>query len=325
MEPETLALIGRIFGAGIAVGLGGIGAGVGMGMTAGHADEGVMRQPARHGYMLRTMLIGQAVGGGTVSIFPLVVAMLILFMPIAEPDLVGGNFVAAMIGSGLAIGLGSFGSGLGCGWPASSACDGVCRNPRKITPITLRMIIGQAMAQSPTVFSLVIALILLFTYQPGTDWVLMGVMLGAGIAAGASALGPGIGSGKTAGGAIDGIGAWPNNIDPTFRNMLVAQAVSQTPAIFGLLVAFIMIFTLGDMPENMVSFSQILGAGIAAGFGGIGSGIGSGLAGDTACRAIAQRPRIEGVIVRTMLTGQAVSQSTAIYALIIALVILYVA
>ena len=317
-------MIGRIFGAGIAVGLGGIGAGIGMGLSAGQAGEGVMRQPGSHGHMLRTMLIGQAVGGGTVSVFPLVVAMLILFVPVPEPELIGGNFVASMIATGLAIGLGSFGSGLGCGWPAASACDGAARNPGKTTPITLSMVIGQAVAQSPTIFSLVIALVLLFTHQPGGDWLTMGIVLGAGLAAGAGALGPGIGSGRTAGGAIDGIGRWPNNQDVTFRNMLVGQAVSQTPAIFGLLVAFIMLFGVGDMANSPVTFAQLLGAGIAAGFGGIGSGIGSGLAGDTACQAIAGRPRIEGVVLRTMLTGQAVSQSTAIYSLIIALVMLYV-
>ncbi len=323
MEPQTLEAIGRIFGAGIAVGLGGIGAGIGMGMVAASGDEGLMRQPTQNNAMVRTMLIGQAVGGGTVSVFPLVIAILILFMPATDPEMVGGNFVATMIGAGLAIGLGSFGSGLGCGWPGATACDGVARNPRKITPITLRMVIGQAVAQSPTIFAMVIALLLLFTQQPGTDVVHIGIVLGAGLAIGAGALGPGIGSGIAAGGGITGIGKWPQNQDVTFRNMLVAQAVCQTPAIFGLLVAFVL-FTRHAMEPGWTSLAQLLAAGIAAGFGGIGAGIGSGFAGETACEAIAARVRSENVILRTMLTGQAVSQTTAVYALVIALVVLYI-
>ena len=71
--------LGRFTGAGIALGLGGIGAAVGMGMAAGHANEGIMRQPKTQGYMLRTMLIGQAVSEST-GIYSLVVALLMLFV-----------------------------------------------------------------------------------------------------------------------------------------------------------------------------------------------------------------------------------------------------
>ena len=73
-------MLGRYVGAGFALGLGGIGAAIGMGMSAGQAGAAMMRQPERHGYLLRTMLIGQAVGGSP-SIFALVVGLLILFLP----------------------------------------------------------------------------------------------------------------------------------------------------------------------------------------------------------------------------------------------------
>ncbi|HEO70306.1 MAG TPA: F0F1 ATP synthase subunit C [Candidatus Hydrogenedentes bacterium] len=78
------------------------------------------------------------------------------------------------------------------------------------------------------------------------------------------------------------------------------------------------------MAATWVGFARALGAGIAVGFGGLGPGIGSGVAGDYACRASAANPRRDPVILRTLLIGQAVSQSTAIYSLIIALVILFV-
>ena len=180
ISAENWELIGRYFGASIALGFGGIGASIGMGLSAGQANEGMMRQPARHGYMLRTMLIGQAVGGSP-SIFALVVGLLILLVPGVGAGAVGGKLVAALIGAGISIGLGSFGSGIGCGWPGAAACDGVARNPRQATPVTSAMIIGQAVTQSPSIFATVIALLLMFYRLPGTGLGAVGLAIGAGI------------------------------------------------------------------------------------------------------------------------------------------------
>ena len=251
-------------GAGLALGLGGIGAAVGMGIAAGQANEGIMRQPQTQGYMLRTMLIGQAVGGSP-SIFALVVGLLILFVARGT----GPVMASAMIGAGLSVGLGCVGSGFGCGWPAGFACDGVARNPRRSDSVSSTMIIGQAVGQSPSVFATVLALMLIFLPTPGTGlWAVFGICLGAGLAMGASALGSGYGSGTVAGGAVSGVSRWPKMQGPTVRTMLIAQAVTETPAIFGVLVAFIMLFAMRGLENNIIGFSKAFGAGIAAGFGG---------------------------------------------------------
>lgn len=326
IDPQLWIGLGRYLGAGLALGLGGIGAAIGMGMAAGNANEGIMRQPQTQSYMLRTMLIGQAVGGSP-SIFALVIGLLILFYtPAGEPTTIAASF----IGAGISIGFGCFGSGLGCGWPAGLGCNGVARNPRRTTSVSSSMIIGQAVAQSPSIFATVIALIMLFLRMPGEGWVAFGICVGGGLAMGASALGPGIGSGTTAGGAVDGVSRWPLNQANTLRTMLIGQAVCQTPAIFGMLVAFIMIFAMSDLTtitepaQAVLAFAMTLGAGVSVGFGGIGPGIGSGFAGDSACLVTAMRPRLDTLILRTMLIGQAVSQSTAIYSLIISLLLLFV-
>ncbi len=294
-----------------------------MGIAAGKANEGIMRQPTRQGYMLRTMLIGQAVGGSP-SIFALVIGLLILLVPGVGPGAQGGKLVAALIGAGLSIGFGSFGSGIGCGWPGGAACDGVARNPRQVTPVTSSMIIGQAVTQSPSIFAAVVSLLLMFYRLPGTGWGAVGIAIGAGLAVGIGGLVPGIGSGWAAGGALNGMGRWPGSRAVTLRVMLVGQAVCQTPAIFGMLVAFMMMFALRDLEGNVVGFAKTMGAGLSVGLGGIGPGLGSGLAGESGCQVTAARPGINAVVLRTMLVGQAVSQSTAIYSLVIALAILFV-
>lgn len=322
ITPETWNFIGRFVGAALALGLGGIGAAIGMGMAAAEANRGMMRQPSRHGDLLRTMLLGQAVGGSP-SIFALVIGLLILFLPANEATS-GFVFASTLMGAGLAVGLGCLGGGVGCGFPSMEACQGVSRNPEKSTALMGTMMVGQALAQSPSIFATVIALNLLFLPVPLAGLASAGVAIGAGIAMGAGALGPGIGSGMAAGGAVRGQSHWPGSRPVTVRTMLIAQATCQTPAIFGMLVAFIMLFTPPDLEANIIGFSTLFAAAVAVGVGGIGPGIGCGVVGDTSCEATANDPKNDALMLRTMLIGQAVSQSTAIYALIIALVILFV-
>ncbi|HIJ64773.1 MAG TPA: ATP synthase F0 subunit C [Candidatus Hydrogenedentes bacterium] len=322
ISAETWELIGRYVGAGLALGFGGIGAAIGMGMAAGKANEGIMRQPACQGAMLRTMLIGQAVGGSP-SIFALVIGIVILFV---KMPLSGLTLAAGAVGAGLSIGLGCLGSGLGCGWPAGAACDGLARNPGQSGKLTQIMIIGQAVGQTPSIFATVIALVLLYVpaaLNVHTGWVVAGVAVGAGFAMGAGALGPGMGSGLAAGGAVRGIGCWPKSYGVTLRTMLIGQAVGQTPAIFGMLLAFIMLFALGGRAVGLVGFAKTLGAGLAVGFGSVGPGIGCGHAADSGAEWTARQPLHGAALLRTLLIGQAVAQSTAIYSLVIALVLLY--
>jgi F-type H+-transporting ATPase subunit c len=76
--------------------------------------------------------------------------------------------------------------------------------------------------------------------------------------------------------------------------------------------------------EEMVQAAAYLGAGLAMGLGAIGPGIGEGFVGGKACEAIGKKPSEAGLLTRTMLVGQAVSESTGIYSLVIALLLLFV-
>jgi F-type H+-transporting ATPase subunit c len=75
---------------------------------------------------------------------------------------------------------------------------------------------------------------------------------------------------------------------------------------------------------DLVRAAAFVGAGIAMGLGAIGPGVGEGYAAGRACEAIGKKPEEAGLITRTMLVGQAVSESTGIYSLVIALLLLFV-
>jgi len=70
--------------------------------------------------------------------------------------------VGAMIGAGLAIGLGCIGAGAGIGNAAAGASEAVGRNPAAQGKIMMTMMVGMAMAESIAIYALVITLILIF-------------------------------------------------------------------------------------------------------------------------------------------------------------------
>jgi len=77
------------------------------------------------------------------------------------------------------------------------------------------------------------------------------------------------------------------------------------------------------MEEAIMKAAAYLGAGLAMGFGAIGPGIGEGFAAGKACEGVSKRPEEAALLTRTMLIGQAVSESTGIYSLVIAFILIF--
>lgn len=67
-----------------------------------------------------------------------------------------------------------------------------------------------------------------------------------------------------------------------------------------------------------------LGAGTAM-IAGIGPGIGEGNAVAKACEAIGRQPECKGEVTTTMLMGCAIAETTGLYALVVAILLLFVA
>ncbi|WP_373423240.1 F0F1 ATP synthase subunit C [Mesoplasma lactucae] len=65
------------------------------------------------------------------------------------------------LGAGIA-GIGTFGAGIGQGVAAQGACMAIGRNPEMASKIQSVMIIGAGIAESGAVYSLVIAILLIF-------------------------------------------------------------------------------------------------------------------------------------------------------------------
>ena len=68
-----------------------------------------------------------------------------------------------------------------------------------------------------------------------------------------------------------------------------------------------------------------LGAGICMGVGAIGPGIGEGNAVAKACEAIGRQPESKSDVTSTMIMGCAIAETTGIYSLVIAILLIFVA
>ena len=138
-------------------------------------------------------------------------------------------------------------------------------------------------------------------------------------------IGTAIGQGYAAGKAAEATATNQKTVRQTTFVMLLGQAVTETSGIFSLVVALILIYAnpLFDLEATgIILIGSTMGAGLAM-VAGFGPGVGQGYAAGKAVEAISYRPHLQGSIIRIMLLGQAVGQTTGIYALIIALILLF--
>lgn len=74
--------------------------------------------------------------------------------------------------------------------------------------------------------------------------------------------------------------------------------------------------------KELILACSAIGAGLAM-IAGIGPGIGQGFAAGKGAEAVGRQPEVQGDIIKTMLLGAAVAETTGIYGLVIALILLF--
>jgi F-type H+-transporting ATPase subunit c len=79
----------------------------------------------------------------------------------------------------------------------------------------------------------------------------------------------------------------------------------------------------GISSEAFILGMSAVGAGLAL-MAGIGPGIGQGYAAGKAAEAVGRQPEAQSDIIRTMILGQAIAESTGIYGLVVGIILLFV-
>ncbi|ABR46577.1 ATP synthase F0, C subunit [Alkaliphilus metalliredigens QYMF] len=163
----------------------------------------------------------------------------------------------------------------------------------------------------------------LATFEPRA-LILASTAIAAGLAM-IAGIGPGIGQGFAAGKGAEAASLNPKSAKSASMVMLLGAAVAETSGILSLVVALIMLYAnplVNTDGAAIILSASVIGAGLAM-IAGIGPGIGQGYAAGKGTEMVGKRPQYQPMIVRTMFLGQAVAQTTGIYALIIALVLMF--
>jgi F-type H+-transporting ATPase subunit c len=71
-------------------------------------------------------------------------------------------------------------------------------------------------------------------------------------------------------------------------------------------------------------YAKFIGAALAVGFGALGSGASEGYTAGKAANGIVRQPKVSGEILRTMLISQAVTETSGIFGLLVAILLLFV-
>jgi len=239
--------------------------------------------------------------------------------------------IAAYLGAGISVGIGAVTTGIGSGIIAGEGAKAIVTQPKANESIFRTMLIGQAAAQTAGIFALVVSMLLIyggFDVAEG-GWFKVAALLSAGVAIGIGSIGPSIGAGYSGGEACKSIARMPKHSNAIMGNMLIGQALSQTSAIFALVVSLLLLYSVPN-PEEGISIGRLifksvafLGAGLSIGFGTIGPGAGIGYVAGRANNMIGRFPDEKASIMRTMFVGAAVSESTAIYSLVVAFLLIF--
>lgn len=145
-----------------------------------------------------------------------------------------------LLASGLCIGLGSIGPSIGMALFAKSACNGIGLNRNAYNKIFTFTIISEAIIETPVIFSVVVALLIIGSSQDIT--LLKGIaLLSAGLCTGLGTIGPGISSGKTAAAACRQIALNPEQYHAISRISMFAQGLIDTSAIYALMISVALI------------------------------------------------------------------------------------
>lgn len=221
----------------IALGISGLCAGIAASIPTARMCHSITHQPFMYTKFLNLMLIVQ-----TLIMTPNMFGMLIsLMIKNRMANIQNFNEALQLFSSGVSIGFGSIGSAIGISIFAAAACTAVGINKKSFNKIITFTFICEAIIETPAIFALLISLMILSSAvnpdAPVQGW----RFLSAALCIGLSTIAPSINAGKTGAAACKQIGFNLEQYSALSKIALLALAMIDSFAIYGLLVAIVMI------------------------------------------------------------------------------------
>ena len=221
-----------------AMGLSGFTMGLASAMPAQSACNAVARQPFFAHRIISFMLMTQVLIQ-TPIIGAFLISLFIQGQASTATTLADGLRLAA---SGLCIGIGSIGPGIGLSLFSKAAVTALGKNTKVYDRILSFTFVSQALIETPVIFCMIISLILLFFVHQGSENVLDGIVfLSAALCTAFGTIATGIGSGKTSAMACTQIGNNPEAYNVLSRTSLLAQSFIETIVLYAVIISLLMI------------------------------------------------------------------------------------
>ncbi|MDD3793767.1 MAG: ATP synthase F0 subunit C [Candidatus Gracilibacteria bacterium] len=287
-------------GAGLSIGLAGLGISIGQGFLIYKAMEVIGKNPKMSPFYLTITVLGVALVESA-GIYGLIIAFKILSTTFVDP--------VTAIGVGLAIGLSGLGAGVGEGYLVSGALESMNKDPDNKSKILTYMILFLALVESSAIYGLIIAFQLLTKLDISPF-----LSVGAGLAVGFAGLGVGIGEGLLSRKSLLVIGDKPELTSYLLPITVLGIALVESAAIYGLIISFSIINA-----TNLIDPVIAIGAGLSVGLAGLGVGVGEGVLVSNAIESMGISRVNKTKILTYMILFLALVESSAIYGLIIGL------
>lgn len=297
-----------------------LGAGLGEGIAGSAALLAINKQPAAKGEIAKNAILGMALVE-TAAVIGVVISFLLIIgtMP-AEHRLFTS---LGHLGAALAVSIPSFVIGLASSLPAREASLALARQPFFSQKVSRFMLVSQSIIQTPAILGLIIAMFIINQAATCSSLVDAIRLIATGAAIGLGTIGPSIGLALFSRTACRGIGVNRQAYGSLFSFMFISNAIIESPAIFALIISLILLRHGGGNFDMLDAFKMGASA-LAISLGTFGPGISSGRTAAAAAEQIIQKPELQGQLSKISMFAQGMIDTCAIYALLIALIMITV-
>lgn len=223
---------------------------------------------------------------------------------------------------GLAIAIGSIGSGIGQGLAAFSAVGSLVRQKDGSDQIFKSLVIGLAFIESGVILALVISLMMLFAQ---TTLLTLGIAIaevGIAIMIGTAATAISISSSFAVQSSVVSISRQPIFAQKILTLMLVSQSMMEAPVIFPFIIALLIRGSFNESTTVLMGF-KFLAATVALTLGAIGPSIGQGIFANSSCKSVGLNREAYSQLFSFSIINGAVIETPLIFALLVSILIIF--
>jgi F-type H+-transporting ATPase subunit c len=308
ISPELLHYIA----AGTSITLGALGAGIGLGIAASGVEESMTRQPMGNLASFRAMFLGLVLieTGAIISLITTLLALM------GKHEVITSAIALAELGIGIAVGTAAAAISIASSFVVRAATESISRQPLFSAKILTFMFISQTIIEAPAIFALIIALFIKATLTADIAYYSAVKLFAAGLVIAIGCIGPSIGQALFAHAANRSVGINKNVYGKIFPFAILNEALIETPMIFCVIFALLMIFAPLSA-DTFISSSKCLIAALTIGIAAMACSTGMGHVGSRGCYQIALDPSTYSTIARTSFLAVIFIESSIIYALIV--------